>query len=144
MGTDWGIGCRDCAPRLSRQTPNGRRGDDWARYFTDEWDNCRDVEALAKICAAAREIVALDAKLGELMIISWTGHVGSFGGECHGLAEFLRAHEGHSLAPMDEYRQFDGESGRCEMEKCYYGSLRCDLCRRILCDRHHGDSGCEG
>ena len=110
MSTDWGIGCRDCAPPLDDRGYRSQYDDAdnriCAAWFTGEWNNCRHIDELEKICAAATEIVALHDKLGDLLIVSWSGFVGDFGGECHDIADFFRAHAGHRLAPMDEYGTF--------------------------------------
>lgn len=105
-------------------------------WFTGEWDNCRDAEALQRICAAAPEIVALHDKLGDLLIVSWSGYVGDFGGQCHDVEDFLRAHLGHRVAPMNEYGCFQGDTGRCV--ECPSWAVLCSRCGKLTCEQHHG------
>jgi hypothetical protein len=123
MSTDWGIGCRDCAPPARVETSGGgryrslyrdREVKDPDAYFTGEWDNCRDVKALETLCAAASEILALHDKIGDLLFLGQSYYAdhsmrSGFGGFCHGLAEFMTLHAGHRLAPMSEYRLFEDE-----------------------------------
>lgn len=111
MSTDWGIGCRDCA---ENHLPKDRE-----EYFTGEWNNCRDVENLTKICEAADQILALDDKLGRLASVDWYEH--GRDARCYGLADFMRKHRGHRLAPMNEYGQFDDQCWRHSYcESCKY------------------------
>ncbi len=97
MSTDWGIGCRTC-----RATdPDAPR----ENYFTGEFDNCRDVEAMTKLAAAAPQIVAAYDAVGDMLCFQWSEYVSPI----VSLGRFCKMHEGHSLAAMNEYGRFADE-----------------------------------
>lgn len=119
MSTDWGIGCRDCAEMAERVAHWSESRSD---FFTGEWNNCREVENLSKLCEASDEIIALADKVGKLCQLWWGDWHETV---CYGLVEFMRAHPGHRLAPMDKYGRFhdqcwkDVACGECQTRhKC--------------------------
>jgi hypothetical protein len=125
MSTDWGIGCRTCrvegAPRDA--------------YFSGEWNNCRDVESLAKLCRHAALVVAASDALGGLVSFRWWDFDGA---AMYDLPDFFRAHVGHVLAPMDEYGTFDDqchEYTRCggcgDQHKCVLDAKHDGPCARV-------------
>lgn len=97
MSTDWGIGCRTCRDALPDVHPTDKR------IFSGDWDNCRDVEALEKLCANTALVVAAKDAFGETVSFQeYTGSSVVF----YGLAGFFKAHAGHDLAAMSEYGEF--------------------------------------
>ncbi len=126
MSTDWGIGCRTCRaagpPDAPRET-----------YFTGEWDNCRDEDALRKLIGARTEIVAVDAALGgQYVSFFWTYYAHDT--NCaYDIAAFFRTHAGHDLAPMNEYGDFANDRRK---------PVDCAECAtRHRCRRDHGHDG---
>lgn len=108
MSTDWGIGCRTCVALLRPHD------DDTAvhtnEYFTGEFDNCRhgfSTENLKKLIEHRELVAKTTAALGHLVTFSWGDWSGC---EAQGVGEFFARHEGHNLAVMDEYGQFEGEN----------------------------------
>ncbi len=115
MSTDWGIGCRTCR-------------DAGKPHFTGDWNNCRDLDALWTLIKSRDAIIAVKDALGHLAHIGWDSPHPHFGTEATGLVEFFKAHEGHTLAPMNEYGAFDDQCWKyVQCEHC--GSSR-EKCRR--------------
>lgn len=107
MSTDWGIGCRTCRDaRRARKT-----------YFSGEWDNLRDIDAIWCWCRAAEQLVRAQEALGsecDIRVTAYSGEVDGYSG----VLTFLMAHQGHELAPMSEYSRFADECGGLNGRDC--------------------------
>jgi hypothetical protein len=123
VSTDWGIGCRTCAP-------DDRSGDRSA-YFTGEWNNVRDTEALARLCTAAPLLATIPKEVADCNIMVRLD--GWYSDELSGALAFFRAHAGHDLAPMSEYGDFFDQCRKL---------LVCATCtHRSWCVRTRGHEG---
>lgn len=123
MSTDWGIGCRTCAAA----SVSGSRAD----YFTGEWNNVRDVDALMAICRLAPILVQIPAEADrhvQLRIDTW------WQDDLGGLMSFLRKHAGHALAPMNEYGNFFDQCSKPVVCACCGHRGRC-----VLTEKHSGE-----
>lgn len=122
MSTDWGVGCRDCQATHSR---GDYYREDKRLWFSGEFNNCRDVEWLQRVCDARDAVVALCDQLGNAAI-SWCASfdVGSYACSASDFADFFRAHAGHAVAPMDEYGRFHDQC-----DKYLDGTRHCMLRR---------------